>query len=82
MDMHLSRGVSEEATLNNELTMRKNIITSLILFIAALTLGGSIKMLNAIDTLMVDDMSMPAPVSLNIEDINFNVTENTYTSSQ
>ena len=82
MDMHLSRGVSEETTLNNELTMRKNIITSLILFIAALTLGGSIKMLNAIDTLMVDDMSMPAPVSLNIEDINFNVTENTYTNSQ
>ena len=65
-----------------ELTMRKNIIITLILLSAVLFLGGSIKMLNAIDTMMVDDMSMPAPVSLNIDDVNFNVRGNEYTNSQ
>lgn len=62
--------------------MRKNIITLTILFAAVLALGGSIRLLNAVDTLMVDEMSMPVPVSLNIDEINFNVTEDEYTSSQ
>lgn len=62
--------------------MRKNLITYIILSVAILTLGGSIKMLNAVDTLMMDEMSMPTPVSLNINNLNFTETDGEMTNSQ
>ena len=62
--------------------MRKNIITFTISLFAALSLGGSIMMLNAVDTLTIDDMSMPSPVSLNVNDLNFSVTEQHNTNAQ
>lgn len=62
--------------------MQKNIITSIVVSIALLTLGGSIKLLRAVDALVMDDMSFPAPISLNINDINFNVEEAEFTKSQ
>lgn len=62
--------------------MQKNIITYTILLISALALGGSIKMLNAVDTLALDDMTMPTPVSLNINGIDFSVSNQENTSSQ
>lgn len=62
--------------------MRKNIITFAIFSLAAISLGGSIKMLNAVDTLIMDEMAMPAPVSLMVDDIAFSVTEQSNTNSQ
>ena len=62
--------------------MNKNLITYTVLFIAVLTLGGSLKMLRAIDTLAVEEMQMPAPISLNVNDICFNISESDFTSSQ
>ena len=62
--------------------MRNNIITFTIALLAALSLGGSIKMLNAVDTLSVDEMSMPAPVSLIVNALNFSVNEQENTSAQ
>lgn len=62
--------------------MNKNIITSAILIFSALTLGGSIKTLSAVDAFSVDEMSMPTPVSLNVEGVSFNVTDSKYTNSQ
>lgn len=62
--------------------MSKNIITYTILTAAVLTLGGSIKMLNAVDTLVVDEMPALTPVSLNVNDVNFNISEADFTKSQ
>ena len=39
-------------------------------------------MLNAVDTLIMDEMAMPAPVSLMVDDIAFSVTEQSNTNSQ
>ena len=62
--------------------MTKQIITSFIFACAALALGGSIMMLNAVDAFMVDEMSMPAPVTLDIDGINFSATDSENTNSQ
>lgn len=62
--------------------MNKNIITLAILVFSALTLGGSIKTLSAIDAFAVDEMSMPTPVSLDLEGVNFSVTDKECTNSQ
>lgn len=62
--------------------MRKNIITFAIFSLAAFALGGSIKMLNAVDTLAMDEMIMPAPVSLMVDEIPFSVSEQNCTNSQ
>ena len=39
-------------------------------------------MLNAVDSMMLEDMSMPASVSLNIDEVKFNVNEADFTKSQ
>ena len=39
-------------------------------------------MLNAVDSMMLEDMSMPATVSLNIDQVKFNVHEADFTKSQ
>jgi hypothetical protein len=62
--------------------MNKNFITYFILTLAIMTLGGSIKMLNAGDTLVMEEMEMPVPVSLNVNDLQFSVTEQDQTNSQ
>lgn len=62
--------------------MNKNIITLAIIALSALTLGGSIKTLSAIDAFSVDEISMPTPVSLNLDGVNFSVSDKEYTSSQ
>ena len=62
--------------------MNKNIITLAIIAFSALTLGGSIKTLSAIDAFSVDEISMPTPVSLNLDGVNFSVSDKEYTSSQ
>lgn len=62
--------------------MRKNIITFAIFSLAAFALGGSIKMLNAVDTLAMDEMTMPTPVSLMVDDAHFSVSDQNSTNSQ
>lgn len=79
--MHLSRVVLV-ITPETRLIMNKNFITYFILCLAILALGGSIKMLNAGDTLAMDAMEMPAPVSLNVNDLHFSVSEQQQTKSQ
>ena len=79
--MHLSRVVFL-ITPETKLIMNKNFITYFILSLAILALGGSIKLLNAGDTLAMDAMEMPAPVSLNVNDLHFSVSEQQQTNSQ
>lgn len=79
--VHLSRVVLL-ITLAIKLIMNKNFITYFILTLAIMTLGGSIKMLNAGDTLVMEEMEMPVPVSLNVNDLQFSVTEQDQTNSQ
>lgn len=62
--------------------MRKNIITFIVFSLAALALGGSIMMLNAVDALSMDEMTMPTPVSLMVEDARFSVSDQDNTNSQ
>ena len=78
--MHLSRVVFL-ITPETKLIMNKNFITYFILSLAILALGGSIKLLNAGDTLAMDAMEMPAPVSLNVNDLHFSVSEQQQTNS-
>lgn len=62
--------------------MRKNLITSIVVSVALLTLGGSIKILNALDTLVMEEMVLPAPISLKINDVDFNIDQSEFTKSQ
>ena len=62
--------------------MRKNLITSIVVSVALLTLGGSIKILNALDTLVMEEMVLPAPISLKINDVDFNIDQAEFTKSQ
>lgn len=74
--------VSLRETPTTELTMNKNIITYLIISFAVLSLGGSMKMLSAVDSMMLEEMTMPASISLNIEEVNFDMNEADFTRSQ